>query len=157
MHIKETENKPSRIMREINGISSKQNVGQEDIRVKIKFFETCLVPAMLYGFEACRKILKSQMQTTEKIQNYSLKKILRLPLTTPSTELLMETGIWRAKERIEYSTLMLIHNIINSNKDRILQEIIFEQRNKGMLNALYERAKDIGESIGMNIDQAEKN
>ena len=157
MHIKETENKASRIMREINGISSKQNLGQEDIRVKIKLFETCLVPAMLYGFEAWRKILKSQMQTTEKIQNYSLKKILRLPLTTPSTELLMETGIWPAKERIEYSTLMLIHNIINSNKDRILQEIIFEQRNKGMLNALYEIAKDIGESIGMNIDQAEKN
>ena len=39
-HVKETESKASRIIREINGISSKQNVGQEEIRVKIKFFET---------------------------------------------------------------------------------------------------------------------
>ena len=46
-HIKETESKPSRILREINGISSKQNVGQEEIRVKIKLFETCVAPAIL--------------------------------------------------------------------------------------------------------------
>ena len=49
-HIKETENKASRTIKEVNGISSKQTKGQEDIRVKIKLFETCLVPATLYGF-----------------------------------------------------------------------------------------------------------
>ena len=31
-----------------------------------------------------------------------------------------------------------------------------EKRKKGMPNTLYERAKEIGESIGMNIDQAGK-
>ena len=46
-HIKETESKASRIIREIDGLSSKQNVGQEEIRVKIKLFETCLAPAIL--------------------------------------------------------------------------------------------------------------
>ena len=56
-HTKETESKASRIIREIDGLSSKQNVGQEEIRVKIKLFETCLLPAILYGFEAWRKIL----------------------------------------------------------------------------------------------------
>ena len=155
-HIKETESKASRIIREINGISSKQNVGQEEIRVKIKLFETCLILAILYGFKAWGKILKSEMQAIEKIQNQSLKKILQLPVTTPSTGLLMETGIWPAKERIEYSTLMIIHSIINSNKERISQKIILEQRKKGMTNTLYERAKEIGESIGMNKDKAEK-
>ena len=84
-------------------------------------------------------------------------KILQLPVTTPSTGLLMETGIWPAKERIEHSTLMIIHSIINSNKERISQKIILEQRKKGMTNTLYERAKEIGQSIGMNIDQAKKN
>ena len=68
----------------------------------------------------------------------------------------MKTDIWPAKERIEYSTMMLIHSIINSNKERISQKIILEQRKKGMTNTLYERAKEIGESIGMNKDKAEK-
>ena len=56
----------------------------------------------------------------------------------------METGIWPAKGRIEYSTLMLIHSIINSNKERISQKVILEQRKKGMTNTLYEKAKEIG-------------
>ena len=68
----------------------------------------------------------------------------------------METCIWPAKERIEYSTLMLIHSIINSNKKRISQNIILELRKKGIPSILYERAKEIGQSIGMNIDQAGK-
>ena len=42
--------------------------------------------------------MKSEIQATEKIQNQSLKKILQLPVTTPSAGLLMETGIWPAKE-----------------------------------------------------------
>ena len=53
----------------------------------------------------------------------------------------MEIGKWPAKERIEYSTLMLIHSIINCNKERI--SIILEQRKKGIPNTLYERAKEI--------------
>ena len=68
----------------------------------------------------------------------------------------MKTGIWPAKKITEYSTLVLIHSIINSNKERISQKIILGQRNKGMPNTLYERAKEIGQSIGMNIDQARK-
>ena len=88
--------------------------------------ETCLIPAItiLYGFEAWGEILKSEMQAIEKIQNQS----------TPSTGLLMETGTWPAKERIEYSALMVIHSIINSNKERISQKIILELRKKGMIN-----------------------
>ena len=50
-HVKETESKASRILREINGISSKQNVGEEEIRVKIELFETCLAPAYCMGLK----------------------------------------------------------------------------------------------------------
>ena len=57
-YIKETENKASRIIKEINGISSK----------------------------AWGKISKKEMQAIEKIQNQSV------------TGLLMETGIWPAKD-----------------------------------------------------------
>ena len=57
-HIKETDHTASRVIREINKISSKHNVGQEKIRVKIRHFETCLIPALLYGFEAWGKYPK---------------------------------------------------------------------------------------------------
>ena len=57
---------------------------------------------------------------------------------------------------VNVSILMLIHSIINSNKERISQKIILKQGKKGMPNTLYERAKEIGESIEMDIDQAGK-
>ena len=57
-HIKETDSKASRIIREINGISSKQNVGQEVNRVKIKLFQTCFVLVILYEFEVWGKYQK---------------------------------------------------------------------------------------------------
>ena len=85
-HIKETEKKANTTIREINMISSKQNVGQEEIRVKIKLFETCLIPAILYEFEAWGKISKIEMQVIEKMQNHPLKKILQLPVTTPEPD-----------------------------------------------------------------------
>ena len=68
--------------------------------------------------------IKKWDASIEKIQNQSLKKILQLPVATPSTGLLMETGILPAKKKIESSTLMLIHSIINSNKERISQIIL---------------------------------
>ena len=77
--------------------------------------------------------------------------MLQLPVTTHPYRLLVETGIRPAKERIEYSILMLIHSN-NSNKEWISQKIIIEQRKKGMLNTLYERTKELGESIEINID-----
>ena len=57
-HMKETENKTSRIIREINGISLKQNLAQEEIRVKIKLFETYLISAISYGLKCGRKYQK---------------------------------------------------------------------------------------------------
>ena len=81
-HIKETESEASTILRKINGISSKQNVGQEEIRVKFKFFETCLAPAIVWSMAGDKIPKQSEMEAIEKIQNQSLKKILHLAVTT---------------------------------------------------------------------------
>ena len=93
---------------------------------------------------------KFQINAINKIKQISLSHAIRKSITdehttsaitTPSTGLLKETGIWPTKERTEYLTLMLIHSTIDSNRERISQKIILEQRKKGMPNKLYERDK----------------
>ena len=111
---------------------------------------------LLYGFEACGKISKIDIKAIKKIKNQPLKKILLLPATAPFTRILTKKGIWTEKQRTEYSTIMLIHGIINTNKERISEKIILEQRKKGRPTVLCERAKQIGKSIRMNSDQAGK-
>ena len=93
---------------------------------------------------------KFQINAINKIKQISLSHVIRKSITdehttstmtTPPTGLLKETGIWPTKERTEYLTLMLIHRTIDSNRERISQKIILEQRKKGMSNKLYERDK----------------
>ena len=50
-HIQQVETKTNNISREIKAIGSKSQDGSEEMKVKIKLFETCLMPAIIYGLE----------------------------------------------------------------------------------------------------------
>ena len=67
-HILELNRKCEVVNREINAIGAKEQVGKEEIRVKLKLYETCLMPALLYWLEAWGKMDKNEMNEIEKIQ-----------------------------------------------------------------------------------------
>ena len=73
------------------------------------------MPALLYGMEAWKKLSKAEILNLEKIQGKALKRIFSLPITTPYIGLIIETGVWPAEQRINYSSLMLYHNIEELN------------------------------------------
>ena len=87
------------------------------MKVKIKLFETCLMPAIIYGLEVWGRISATEMKKISKIQVSALKQILHLPKLTPNIGILYETGIWPIKERIEYSTMMFFHSIMKSDDE----------------------------------------
>ena len=51
-HILKLNRKFEVINREISVFGAKHQVGKEKNRVKLKLFETCLMPPLLYGHEA---------------------------------------------------------------------------------------------------------
>ena len=55
-HVKELNSRCDIINREISAIGAKTQVGKEEVRVKLKLFETCLMPALLYGTGAWKKL-----------------------------------------------------------------------------------------------------
>ena len=65
-HIKELNTRCDIINREICAIGAKTQVGKEEVRVKLKLFEKCLMPALLYGMEAWKKIVKRRNSATRK-------------------------------------------------------------------------------------------
>ena len=85
--------------------------------MKIKLFETCLMPVIIHGLEVCGRITATEMKELSKIQVSALKQILHLPKSTPNIGILFETGIWPIKERIEYSTMVLFHGVMNSDDE----------------------------------------
>ena len=117
-HIRQVETiKTNNISREIKAIRSKSQVGSEEMKVKIKLFETCLMPAIIYGLEVWRRSTSTKTKEISKIQVSALKQILHLSKSAPNIGILYETGIWPIKERIEYSRMMLFHSIMNSDDE----------------------------------------
>ena len=115
----QVETKTNNISREIKAIGLKSQVGPAEMKVKIKLFETCLMTSIIYGLEVLVRITAKEMKEISKIQISALKQILLLPKSIPNIGILYETGIWPIKERIEDSTLMLLHSIMNSDDERI--------------------------------------
>ena len=83
------------------------------------------------------------MKEISKIQVSALKQILHYPKSTPNIEILFETGIWPIIGRIEYSTMMLFHSVMNSDDERISKKIIEQQQKEKLNNAMYERVKEL--------------
>ena len=121
------------------------------MKVKKKLFETCLMPAIIYGLEVWRRSAATETKEISKIQVSALKQILRLSKSAPNIGILYETGIWPIKERIEYSRMMLFHSIMNSNDERISKKIIEQQQKEKLKNTMQERVKDISKELEINI------
>ena len=48
------------ISREICAIGARTQVGKEEVKVKLKLFEACLMPALFYGMETWKKLSKAE-------------------------------------------------------------------------------------------------
>ena len=58
----------------IDAIGTRNQVGKEEIRVKLKLFEGCLLTALIYGMESWGNIRPLEMKEAEKIQEKVIKR-----------------------------------------------------------------------------------
>ena len=92
-HIEVIEKKCETISREKDAIGTKNQVGKEETRIKLKLFDTCLMTPLTYGIEAWANIRTVEMREIEKIQEKTLNTIFQFPVSTTYTGIIIETGI----------------------------------------------------------------
>lgn len=80
-----------------------------------------------FQLEVWGRIMETEMAEMTKIQKNRLKQIFHLPKSLSNTEILIETGIWPVKERLEWVTMMMYHSIMNNDDERIAKKILKEQ------------------------------
>ena len=95
------------------------------------------------------------MNEIEKIQERALKRILNLPISTSCIGLIIETGTWPANQLIQYSKMMLYHNIMNSDHKRVARKILAEQTKSNHKNTIISKLKQIAQEIGVKIKNVE--
>ena len=100
-HIVELKRKCETINWEIQIIGSRNEVGKEEIRVQLKFFEACFIPA---GIETWGYIKKKEMKELQRIRGNDLKILFKLPVSTTYTGILMEReyGLQNRKYKMQH-------------------------------------------------------
>ena len=64
----------------------------------------------------------NEKRNIRKIENAKQStQLLQVPKSTSIAGVLMETGIWPAKEYLQYSTMMLYHSIINVEEELVVK------------------------------------
>ena len=110
------------------------------------------MPALLYWLEAWGKIDKDEMNEIENIQGRALKRIFKLPISTLYIGLIMEAGTWPANQRIQYSTMMLYHNIMNGDRKRITRRILVEQTKSNHKNTMISKVQQITQDFRVKLN-----
>ena len=89
------------------------------------------------------KIDKDETNEIEKIQGRVLKGIFNFPISASYIGLIMETSIWLANQRIQYSIMILHHNVMNSDHKKVGRKILAEQAKSNHKNTMISKVKQI--------------
>ena len=63
--------------------------------------------------------------------------------------------MWPANQRIQYSIMILYHNIMNSDHKRVARKIIAEQSKSNHKTIMMSKVKQLAQEIGLKIKNAE--
>ena len=151
-HINYKKSKMIGITSSIKQIGSEKEVGGEWLRIQLMLYETCLIPSLIYALEGWYIISEREVEEFEKIQAKQLKMILRMPKSTSYSGILMETGVWPIREKIEYGILTLYHNLMNSDVDRLVKLAVMEQRDERIERSFYAKVEKIAESLDVSLE-----
>lgn len=151
LNIKKRKEKCQLVILKIEEMASCSRVGKLSTTMKLELYNIVLIPTLLYNMAAWGRLEKKENEELEKFQGEMLKRLLKLPITTPYLGILYETGIWRIRDVMVYKKIMLLHNILTSNPDRIIKRIIIEQENYPIPNCWLENLKTEALAVGIYV------
>ena len=97
------------------------------IKAKIQFIRGILIPKLLANSETWNNLTKTNMTDLEKIFIKSIKRILRIPESTPNMGILNELGLLTIENEMMKRRIVYLHAILNG-QNQIIKEILNQQQ-----------------------------
>ena len=116
-------------------------------------YEAQITPAVFHNIEAWTNLRKTDWEKMESLQGKILRGIFGLPKSTPYWGLLHELDVIPIKLLITYKRLMVYHNLINSDDDRVAKHIVREQEKSEYEKCWYGNVKREGKGIGIEVNE----
>ena len=98
------------------------------VEAKKLVYKAQIIPAIFFNLEGWTNIGKSDWERLDAIQGKILRGILGVPQSTPYWGMLHELDIIPVKLLLTYKRMMVYHNIINSDEERIVRTITTRTR-----------------------------
>ena len=114
----------------------------------LDLWEAAVLPALLYNSETWVEIPSKTIETLEEIQNYFVRFLLQVPVSTPKPSLLSETGLMSIKFRIWARKLTFTNYLKNMPDESLAGQIFHEQVKRGW-PGLAQEARDICSELGL--------
>ena len=92
------------------------------------YFQAVVIPKLLFNSEAWSNLNAKCLQQLEIAQNISIKKLIGLPITSPSALVRSELGLWSVKNQIAMKRLTYLQRVLKM-KNNVTRSILMEQQN----------------------------
>ena len=153
LSIQKRKEKVDYMLHEILRYGDKEKVGNMALEVRIKIYETVVVPTLFANIETWGRVSEKDLKELERLQAKVLRGMFRQIATTPYWGLLAEVGIWPVENRIEYKKIMLFHNIVTSDEKRLARKLVEDQIRSPYNNCWGESIIDICRKYDIDVEQ----
>ena len=77
--------------------------------------------------------------------------MFQLPVSRTYTGIILETGIWTAEQKMQYVTMILYHNINNSDANTKFKQVVEEKEQNQFKNTFHQKVKKIAKYLQIDI------
>ena len=151
--LKYMEGKIGGLVNETNKICCQRKLGKYEWEGKKTVYKAQILPAVYHNIEAWTNLRKADWEKMETMQGKLLRGIYGMPKSTPYWGLLHELDIIPIKLHITYKRLMVYHNMINSDEERVARRIVKEQEKSGHEECWFGNVKKEGAEIGIEVNE----
>ncbi len=129
-----------------------KDIGIYAAEARLKLAEVVVIQSILNNSEAFANHLVKETEELEHVQHTILTGLLEIPSITPYYLVLMETGWWTMKARIEYKKLMLFHNITRSDEERVIKAVLERQKKEDRPKTWHSNIQKLIKQYGIKLD-----
>ena len=141
-HIEEIKKKTEAAYQTIMRVAGNAEFEEIEMEVIWQLVENCIIPNITYGLEGCI-ITKAEIKILNSILDTILKRILKLPVTTPREPLYYETGIMDIEHTIMKNAINYV-NRLDKKENKLLKEMQSAEHNRSWRKKIQKEMESLG-------------
>ena len=98
-----------------------------ELQAIIQYYNGIIVPRTLFNSETWNNETRENIQNLESTLHRSLKRLLKIPYSTPTKGLYRELGLMSGKNQIAIKKILFLHRIL-VGKNKLAKDILEEQK-----------------------------